>query len=151
MSVPTSFRTEISTFQAVLANVVTVMGEILSNEPLTIEGEVEGAIDVAGHLLTIAPNGNVRASVKAREIDVLGSLQGNVDGADKIYIRNGARFVGDIRARAIVIEDGGFIRGKVDLSPQAGVSLITPEALCLDSRAQFGILTCGGIDTAPSE
>ena len=54
--------------------------------------------------------------VKAKEIDVLGSLQGNVDGADKIYIRNGAHFVGDIQALGIVIEDGGFIRGKVDLS-----------------------------------
>jgi len=62
----------------------------------------------------------VRASIKAKEIDVLGSLQGNVEGADKIYIRNGARFVGDIHARGIVIEDGGFIRGKVDLSRTTG-------------------------------
>jgi cytoskeletal protein CcmA (bactofilin family) len=50
-----------------------------------------------------------------------GSLQGNVVGADKIYIRNGARFLGDIRALGIVIEDGGFICGKVDLSRQSGV------------------------------
>ncbi len=77
---------------------------------------------MAGHLLTIAPNGKVRASVKAKEIDVLGSLQGNVEGADKIYIRNGARFVGDIHARGIVIEDGGFIRGKVDLSRKPGAA-----------------------------
>jgi hypothetical protein len=69
-----------------------------------------------------APNGKVRASVKAKEIDVFGSLQGNVDGADKIYIRNGARFVGDIHARGIVIEDGGFIRGKVDLSHKSGAT-----------------------------
>lgn len=60
----------------------------------------------------------MRASVKAREIDVLGSLQGNVQGADKIYIRNGARFAGDINAGGIVIEDGGFVLGRVDLSRQ---------------------------------
>jgi len=70
----------------------------------------------AGHLLTIAPNGNVRASVKAKEIEVLGPLQGNVEGADKIYIRNGARFVGDLHALGLVIEDGVFICGKVDPS-----------------------------------
>jgi cytoskeletal protein CcmA (bactofilin family) len=116
MAAAASFRTETSSSQAVLGKDVTVTGEIRSHEPLIIEGEVEGTIDVAGHLLTIAPNGKVRASVKAKEIDVLGSLQGNVEGADKIYIRNGARFVGDIHARGIVIEDGGFIRGKVDLS-----------------------------------
>ncbi len=119
MAAAASFQTE-STSQAILGKDVTVTGEIYSHEPLIIEGEVEGTIDVAGHLLTIAPNGKVRASIKAKEIDVLGSLQGNVEGADKIYIRNGARFVGDIHARGIVIEDGGFIRGKVDLSRKAG-------------------------------
>jgi cytoskeletal protein CcmA (bactofilin family) len=116
MSAATSFGTETSA--AVLGKSVRVTGEIYCNEPLTIEGEVEGSIDVTGHLLTIAPRGNVRASVRAREIDVLGSLQGNVEGVEKIYVRNGARFVGDIHARGIVIEDGGFVCGKVELSRQ---------------------------------
>ena len=120
MAAAASFRTESSqganASQAVLGKDVTVTGEIHSREPLIIEGEVEGTIDVAGHLLTIAPDGKVRASVTAKEIDVRGSLQGNVEGADKIYIRNGARFVGDVHAFGIVIEDGGYIRGKVDLT-----------------------------------
>jgi cytoskeletal protein CcmA (bactofilin family) len=115
MAAPAPFTTT-ATAPAVLGKEVTITGEIHSREPLIIEGEVEGTIDVAGHLLTIAVNGNVRANVKATEINVLGSLQGTVDGADKIYIRSGGRFVGDIHARGIVIEDGGFIRGKVDLS-----------------------------------
>jgi cytoskeletal protein CcmA (bactofilin family) len=120
MAAAASFGTQTSTSQAILGKSVTVTGEIRSHEPLTIEGEVEGTIDVAGHLLTIAPDGKVHASVKAKEIDVLGSLHGNIDGADKVYIRNGAQFVGDIHARGIVIEDGGFIRGKVDLSRKSG-------------------------------
>jgi cytoskeletal protein CcmA (bactofilin family) len=114
----TSFGTETSASPAVLAKSVRVTGEIYCNEPLTIEGEVNGSIDVTGHLLTIAPRGDVRASVRAGEIDVMGSLQGNVEGAEKIYVRNGARFVGDIHAHGIVIEDGGFVCGKVDLSRQ---------------------------------
>ena len=118
MSVATSFGVETSTSPAVLAKSVTVTGEIYCNEPLTIEGEVEGSIDVTGHLLTIAPRGNVRASVRASEIDVLGSLHGKVEGAEKMYIRNGARVVADIHERGIVIEDGGFVRGKVDLTRQ---------------------------------
>jgi cytoskeletal protein CcmA (bactofilin family) len=104
--------------QGFLPKSITVTGEIRCNEALMIEGEVQGSIDVSGHLLTIAPSGNVRASVKAEEIEVIGSLQGNVEGTEKIYIRNGARFVGTIRARSIVIEDGGFVRGMVDLSRQ---------------------------------
>jgi cytoskeletal protein CcmA (bactofilin family) len=122
MSAGTSFGTATTSFgtatsgPAVLGKNVTVIGEILSHEPLTIEGEVEGTIDATGHLLTIAPSGHVRADVKAKEIDVLGSLEGNIDQADVTHIRAGARFLGDIRAHRIVIEDGGFIRGKVDLS-----------------------------------
>jgi Polymer-forming cytoskeletal len=73
-----------------LAKSFTVTGEIHSTRPLAIEGEVEGTIDVTGRLLTVAPNGNVRASVRAGEVGVLGSRQGSVEGADKIYIRNGA-------------------------------------------------------------
>jgi cytoskeletal protein CcmA (bactofilin family) len=118
MSAATSSRMETPASQEVLAKHVKVTGEIHSSEPLTIEGEVEGTIDVTGQLLTIAPNGNVRACVKAREIDVLGSLQGNVESADRVYIRNGARFVGHINSRGIVIEDGAFVLGRVDLSRQ---------------------------------
>jgi cytoskeletal protein CcmA (bactofilin family) len=129
MSAITSFATDTLLFgtatsspPAILGKDVTVMGEVRSREPLTIEGEVEGTIDVAGHLLTVAASGTVRASVKAKEIDVLGSLEGNVEGADKIYIRAGARFLGDIRAHGIVIEDGGFVQGDVDLSQPSGVA-----------------------------
>jgi cytoskeletal protein CcmA (bactofilin family) len=122
MGAAATLRSDTALSQAILGKDVTVTGEIRSHEPLIIEGEVEGTIDVAGHLLTIAPDGKVRASVTAKEIDVHGSLQGNVEGADKIYIRNGARFVGDIHARGIVIEDGGFIRGKVDLSRKSGAA-----------------------------
>jgi cytoskeletal protein CcmA (bactofilin family) len=113
-----TFGTDASASPAILAESVSVTGEIYCNESLTIEGEVNGSIDVTGHLLTIAPPGNVRASVRAGEIDVLGSLQGHVEGTEKIYVRNGARFVGDIHARGIVIEDGGFVCGKVELSRQ---------------------------------
>ena len=104
---------------AVLGRDVTIAGEIHSREPLTIEGDVEGSIEVTGHLLTIAADGKVRANVKATEIDVWGSLEGTVNGADKIYIRSGAHFIGDIHARGLVIEDGAIIRGKVDLTLKA--------------------------------
>ena len=119
MAAAASLRTDTVTSPAVLGKEVTILGEIHSREPLIIEGEVEGTIDVAGHLLTIASNGNVRASVKAKEIEVRGSLEGDIDGADKIYIRAGARVIGDIQAHGLVIEDGGFVKGKVDLSKKS--------------------------------
>jgi cytoskeletal protein CcmA (bactofilin family) len=55
-------------------------------------------------------------------LDVLGSLEGNIGEADVVYIRAGARFLGDVHAHRIVIEDGGVMRGKVDLSRPASVA-----------------------------
>lgn len=105
--------------QAILGKTVIVKGEIHSREALTIEGEVEGTIDLPEHRLTISGAGKVRANVKARDIDVLGSMNGEAEAVDKIHIRKGAQFVGDIRSATIVIEDGGYIKGNIDLSHKA--------------------------------
>ncbi|HLG99994.1 MAG TPA: polymer-forming cytoskeletal protein [Bryobacteraceae bacterium] len=111
-----SFGMEHSAPQAVIGKGVSVRGQIQSREDLRIEGEVEGTIEIVGHCLTIDGNGNVRAGVKARTLEVQGSVEGQVEAIDKVYIRKGAKFVGDIRSGGIVIEDGGFIKGNVDLS-----------------------------------
>jgi len=100
---------------AVLGKSVIVKGQILSREDLTVDGEVEGTIEMQEHRLTIGPNGKVRASVKAREVVVLGTLHGNVETGDRIDIRKEAKLVGDIRTARIVIEDGAYFKGNVDI------------------------------------
>jgi cytoskeletal protein CcmA (bactofilin family) len=100
---------------AVLGKSVVVKGQILSREDLTIDGEVEGTIEMQEHRLTIGQNGKVRASVKAFEVIVLGTLHGNVETGDRIDIRKEARLVGDIRTARIVIEDGAYFKGNVDI------------------------------------
>jgi len=116
MSAAPSFGRGTLAGQATVGKSVVVKGEIHSGEALTIEGEVEGTIEMLEERLTIAQNGKVRAKVKAREIDVLGSMNGQADARDKIHIRKGAQFVGEIRSAGIVIEDGGYVKGSVDLS-----------------------------------
>ena len=111
-----SFATQPSIVQAVLGKNVVVKGQIQSREDLIIEGEVEGTIEMTDHRLTIASEGDVRANVRADEIDLFGSLQGKAETSDRIYIRAGAKFVGEIHSSGIVIEDGGYIKGKIDLS-----------------------------------
>jgi len=100
---------------AVLGKSVVVKGQILSREDLTIDGEVEGTIEMQEHRLTVGQNGKVRASVKAREVIVLGTLHGNVETGDRIDIRKEAKLVGDIRTARIVIEDGAYFKGNVDI------------------------------------
>ena len=120
MSAALPLAMEPSAREAVIGKGVVVKGQIHSREDLTIQGEVEGSIEISGHRLTIDGQGNVRAGVKARTVEVQGSIEGQVEAMDKVYIRKGAKFVGDIRSGGIIIEDGGYIKGKVDLSHRTG-------------------------------
>ena len=67
------------------------------------------------HRLTVGPNGNLKAMVKAREIIVIGTIHGNVEATDKIEIRKEAKLVGDIKTQRIVIEDGAYFKGSIDI------------------------------------
>jgi cytoskeletal protein CcmA (bactofilin family) len=100
---------------AVLGKSVIVKGQILSREDLTIDGEVEGTVELQEHRLTVGPNGKVLASIKAREIIVLGTIHGNVETTDKIDIRKDAKLVGDIKTARVVIEDGAYFKGNIDI------------------------------------
>ena len=100
---------------AVLGKSVIVKGQIFSREDLTIDGEVEGTVELQEHRLTVGPNGKVLASVKAREIVVLGTIHGNVEASEKIDIRKEAKLVGDIKTARIVIEDGAYFKGNIDI------------------------------------
>jgi len=115
---------------AVLGKSVIVKGQIFSREDLTIDGEVEGTVELQEHRLTIGPNGKVMASVKAREIVIIGSINGNVEASDKIDIRKDAKLVGDIRTARIVIEDGAYFKGNIDIvrTPTAAAPAAKPQA-----------------------
>jgi cytoskeletal protein CcmA (bactofilin family) len=137
MSAATSFARELPVAKAMLGQNVKVEGHIRSREDLTIEGEMEGTIDMAEHCLTIAASGKVRANVKVREIEVLGSIEGKIEAVDKVYIRKSARLVGEIHSASIIIEDGGYIKGSIELSRQPADSqkVKTPPPSSLEALA----------------
>lgn len=132
---------------AVLGKSVIVKGQIFSREDLTIDGEVEGTVELQEHRLTIGVNGKVRASVKARELVVLGTVHGDVETTDRIDIRKEAKLVGDIKTARIVIEDGAYFKGNIDIvrqeapkpvpaptpKPQAVASASSPAAAAAGS------------------
>ncbi len=111
----------VQTGSATIGKAVMVKGQIFSREDLIIDGEVEGTVELQEHRLTVGPNGKVQAGIKAREIVVLGAIHGNVEAADKIDIRKDAKLVGDIKAARIVIEDGAYFKGSIDIvKPEPG-------------------------------
>jgi cytoskeletal protein CcmA (bactofilin family) len=100
---------------AVIGKAVKIVGQIFSREDLYVDGDVEGTIELMDHKLTIGPNGNIHAGVKAREVVALGAIQGNVEASDRIEIRKDAKLVGDIKTARIVIEDGAYFKGSIDI------------------------------------
>lgn len=95
---------------------VTIRGELSGSEDLYIDGEVQGSIDLQGHSLTLGPNGRVRANVRARTVVIHGKMDGNVHGSEKVELKSSGVLVGDITTKRIAIEEGGFLKGKVELN-----------------------------------
>jgi len=112
---PARFEAEPRGGAATLGKAVKVVGQIFSREDLYVDGEVEGTVEALEHKLTIGPNGTVRATVKAREVVALGTVQGNVEATEKIEIRKDAKLTGDIRTARIIIEDGAYFKGSIDI------------------------------------
>src|SRR5436305_13401567 len=87
---------------AVVGKGMVIRGQIRSAEHMHIAGEVDGSLYLAGYDLTATVGSKVRANVTAREVDIAGSIQGNVDATRKITVRNGGRLIGDLRRPGIV-------------------------------------------------
>src|SRR6516165_6640696 len=112
---PARFEPETRGSAATIGKAVKVVGQIFSREDLYVDGDVEGTIEALEHKLTVGPNGTVQATVKAREVVALGSIKGNVEATDKIEIRKDAKLTGDIRTARIIIEDGAYFKGSIDI------------------------------------
>jgi cytoskeletal protein CcmA (bactofilin family) len=95
---------------------VVIKGELSGSEDLYLDGQVEGSIALKGNSLTVGPNGQVKASVDAKGVVVQGKLDGNIQASDRVELRKSAIVTGDIAAQRISIEDGAFLKGKVDIN-----------------------------------
>jgi cytoskeletal protein CcmA (bactofilin family) len=100
---------------ATIGKAVKIVGQIYSKEDLYVDGDLEGTVEALEHRLTIGPNGSLHASIKAREVVALGTIQGNVEATEKIEIRKDAKLVGDIKTARIIIEDGAYFKGSIDI------------------------------------
>jgi cytoskeletal protein CcmA (bactofilin family) len=94
---------------------LSVKGEISGEDPLLIDGKVEGTINLPGSRVTVGNNGQVRAPVTAREVVVLGNIVGNVTTSHRVDIRAEGSLTGDVVCASIRIEDGGYFKGCITI------------------------------------
>jgi cytoskeletal protein CcmA (bactofilin family) len=107
---------------------VVIKGELNGSEDLTIEGQVEGTIQLRDHVLTIGPNGKIKAQVFAKSVIVLGEVTGNVTASEKVDIRDKGSVDGDIISPRVAIAEGAHFRGSVDMQRKTAQSQPQPVA-----------------------
>ena len=101
---------------------VIIKGELTGSEDLTIEGQVEGKIELRQNILTIGPNGKIKAQIFAKAIVVQGEVVGNVTATERVDIRDNGSVDGDVSAPRVAIADGAHFRGAIDMQKQGGAA-----------------------------
>ena len=94
---------------------VQIRGELTGSEDLYLDGEIEGTIDLRDHSLIIGPNGRIKAGITARDLVVHGRVEGNVTATGRVELRKSCTLMGDVSTQRIVIEDGAFFKGAIDI------------------------------------
>lgn len=106
---------------ATIGKSVRIRGEVKGSEDLVVDGVVEGTISLSESRLTIGSNARVKANVSARDVVLLGRLDGDIQAKGRVELRAGAQLTGDIQATRLSIEENAIFSGKVDLA-QPGTS-----------------------------
>jgi len=99
-----------------------VKGEITGNEDLAIDGSVEGLVQLEDRKLTIGASAKVTADVVAREVVVYGNVKGNLRARDRIEIKKDGSVVGDLTTARIMIEDGAYFKGSIEIDKTGDAS-----------------------------
>lgn len=101
--------------QATIGRTLVIKGEISGSEALYIDGRVEGKIIMPESRVTIGRNGKVDASIQAKELVVMGKVNGNIDCSDRVDIRAEGSVSGDISTVRITVEDGAALKGGIQV------------------------------------
>lgn len=96
-----------------------VKGEITGNEDLQIDGTIEGLVQLDDRKLTVGASAKVTADIVAREVVVYGSVKGNLRARDRIEIKKDGSVVGDLTTARIMIEDGAYFKGAIEIERTA--------------------------------
>ncbi|MBV8049938.1 MAG: polymer-forming cytoskeletal protein [Acidobacteriaceae bacterium] len=128
---------------------VIIKGELSGSEDLFVDGVVEGSIQLEGNHLVIGPNGKVHADVNAKGVVVEGKLNGNIHASERAQLRSSAVVHGDIFTQHIAIEDGAYLKGKVDIQRETKSShTASPRS---DQKAEVKSAAATATSASPSK
>jgi cytoskeletal protein CcmA (bactofilin family) len=121
--------------RATIGRSITIRGDVSGDEDLVIEGRVEGSVDLKQHSVTVGPEGDVKADISGRVVTIEGHVEGNLRADEQVILRGSARVEGDISAPRIMLEDGAYFRGGVDMAEGGGRGRVGDAARGLAGKA----------------
>jgi len=143
---------------ATIGKSLSVKGQISGTEDLYIDGEVEGTVELKDHNITVGPNGRVSANLHGRDVVVLGRVKGNIRAVDRLEIRKTGSLMGDIITARVVIEDGAYFKGSIDIQkpgaksePAAASSVSSTSSAPAPSISQSASAGYGGLSGEPKK
>ena len=101
--------------QATIGRTLVIKGEISGAEALYVDGRIEGKISLPDNRITVGRNGSVQADITAREVVVMGKVNGNIECSDRVDIRSEGSVTGDVSTIRISVEDGAILKGGIEV------------------------------------
>ncbi len=117
---------------------VQIKGELTGSEDLYLDGSIEGTVDLRDHSLIIGPNGKIKASISARDLVVHGRVEGNITATGRVELRKSCTLIGDVSTQRIVIEDGAFFKGAIDIKEKSQQPAETRKPLAVAASVGMG-------------
>ena len=100
---------------ATIGSTIQINGDVSGNEDVTIEGRVEGTINLKENVLTVGKDGQINATVNARTILVEGKVEGDLKGDEQVVVQRSGNVRGNIVAPRVTLEDGCKFKGSIDM------------------------------------
>jgi cytoskeletal protein CcmA (bactofilin family) len=94
---------------------LTLTGEVITEQDLTVEGRVKGYIVLRGGVLTVADGGHVAADIRGVRVVVDGTVEGSITASERIELRPTAIVTGSLSANQVVLSDGARFNGRIDM------------------------------------
>lgn len=112
-----------------VGSTVRIDGEICGQHDMFVDGEINGSIMLPEHTLTIGPKATVKANIRAQKVVLVGNMEGNIEAGERIEVRSCCSLLGDMRSPRIMIENGAYIKGAIEVIRQAPAYPVTQPSI----------------------
>jgi cytoskeletal protein CcmA (bactofilin family) len=127
-----------------------IKGEVTGDEDLKIDGKVEGPISLGDYRLTLGPTARVTGDIVAREIVIYGEVEGNLQAGDRVEIKKDGSVVGELTTARIMVEDGAYIKGAIEIKRSKTQASTDPNTLLTLAEKDFK-LKAARADSEPTQ